>query len=186
MVSGVRRPDHVFYGLGPNSLQSDESRYGEDLVDGHVTLGVPMGRFLRLDGGLGLKSVSIYHGHYDSDPSVEVAAAAHTFALPYGFGRGYTEEYNQLRLSLDSRLHAPGGSGARVELEGEQGSDVKFTPRVRGGFLEVRPRRPVSSTTWETTGASSSSSGRRSLRTRSGARPSPSPGKLVAPSAGTA
>jgi hypothetical protein len=128
MVSGVRRPDHVFYGLGPNSLQSDESRYGEDLVDGHVTLGVPMGRFLRLDGGLGLKSVSIYHGHYDSDPSVEVAAAAHTFALPYGFGRGYTEEYNQLRLSLDSRLHAPGGSGARVELEGEQGSDVKFTP----------------------------------------------------------
>ncbi len=128
MVSGVRRPDKVFYGTGPSTLQSNEARYGEDLVDGHATLAVPITRAVRVDAGIGLKSVSIYHGHFDGDPSVEQAAAAGTFALPYGFGRGYTEEYNQLRVSLDSRSHAPGGSGVRLELEGEQGSDVKRTP----------------------------------------------------------
>jgi hypothetical protein len=128
MLSGVRRPDHVFYGIGPNSLQSNESRYGEDLVDGHASLGMPLGRAVRVDVGAGVRSVSIYHGHYDSDPSVEEAAAAGTFPLPYGFFRGYSEEYNDLRLSLDSRSHAPGGSGVRLELEGEQGSDVKSTP----------------------------------------------------------
>jgi len=72
--------------------------------------------------------VSLYHGHYGSDPSVEQAAAAGVFPLPAGFGRGYSAEYNQLRVSLDSRAHRPGGSGARLELEGEQGSDLKNGP----------------------------------------------------------
>ena len=127
-ATGVRRPDKVFYGEGPSSLQSSESRYGQDLLDTHATLGIPIGRALRVDAGIGAKSVSIHHGHYDGDPSVEQSAAAGLFPLPYGFGRGYSEEYNQLRLSLDSRPNPPGGSGVRVELEGEQGSDVKYAP----------------------------------------------------------
>ena len=127
MVEGVRRPDHAFFGTGPRSLESDLSRYGEDLIDGHAALEMPLGRPARVEAGMGLRSVSLYAGHYGDDPSVEQSAAAGVFPLPYGFS-GYTAEYNRLRLSLDSRAHAPGGSGARLELEGEQGNNVRQSP----------------------------------------------------------
>ena len=128
MLEGVRRPDHAYFGEGPSTLQSNLSRYGEDIVNGHVALAVPLGRVVRVEAGGGLKSVSIYHGHFRDDPSVEESAVAGVFPLPYGFGRGYSEEYNKLKVSLDSRAHPPGGSGVRLELEGEQGNDVKSAP----------------------------------------------------------
>jgi hypothetical protein len=128
MLEGVKRPDHVYFGQGPSTLQANESRYGEDILNGHVMLSVPLTRALRVEAGAGMKSVSIYHGHFHGDPSVEQSAAAGIFALPYGFGRGYSEEYNKLNVSLDSRAHPPGGSGVRLELDGEQGNDVKSTP----------------------------------------------------------
>jgi hypothetical protein len=124
-ASGVRRPDHTFYGTGARSLQSDQSRYGEDRLDAGATIAVPAASALHLEAGAGLRSVSFYHGRFEHDPSVEQAAAAGTFALPDGFDRGYTAEYNLLRASLDSRPHPPQGSGARLEIEGEQGSDVR-------------------------------------------------------------
>ncbi|HEY2517218.1 MAG TPA: hypothetical protein VGI39_40375 [Polyangiaceae bacterium] len=126
--TGVRRPDKVFYGLGARSLESSQSRYGQDLLDARALLGLPMGHAARIDAGVGMRSVSIYHGHFGDDKSVEEQAAAGVYALPYGFGRGYTAEYNQLRLTLDSRPHPPGGSGVRLELDGLQGSDVRRDP----------------------------------------------------------
>jgi hypothetical protein len=127
-LTGVRRPDYTFFGTGPRALESSRSRYGEDRLDARATLGMPIAPGVRIDAGIGVKSVAISHGHFGADPSIEQAAAAGTFALPYGFGRTVVPEYNQLRLTLDSRAKPPGGSGVRVEFEGEQGSDTKSLP----------------------------------------------------------
>ncbi len=143
--TGVRRPDRVFYGIGPSSLQSSESRYGQGLVEGRVTLGVPVGTFFRVDAGVGLRSADIYHGHYGGDQSVEQAAAAGVFPLPYGFGRGYTAEYDRLLVSIDSRRHPLRDSGVRLEVDGEQGNDLRRTPEsgwirygaTAGGFYDL-------------------------------------------------
>jgi hypothetical protein len=144
--SAIRRPDYTFYGIGPSTLESNRSRYGKDLIDGGALVDFALWRASRLSAGLGLRSVSLYHGRYGEDPSVEQAAAANVFPLPFGFGRGYTSEYNRLRFALDTRT--PGvapGTGLRVELEGEQGSDVKRSPgsgwlrysATAGGFLDL-------------------------------------------------
>jgi hypothetical protein len=128
-VSGIRRPDQAFYGIGPSSLQSNQSRFGEDAVDGRATLVVPVWRASRLETGIGMRTVSLYHGHYSHDPSVEARAAAGAFPVPYGFDRGYTDEYHHILAVLDTRqaLRA-GGSGVRVEISAEQGSDLRRSP----------------------------------------------------------
>jgi hypothetical protein len=127
-VTGVRRPDHVFYGIGPSTLDSSRSRFGEDILEASAMIEVPFWRSSRVKAGVGARAVNLYNGHYASDPSLEQRAASRAFAVPDGFNRGYTEEYNYVRMSLDTRKDVETGSGARVELEAEQGSDVRRSP----------------------------------------------------------
>jgi hypothetical protein len=131
---GIRRPDRVFYGIGPHSLERSQSRFGQGMLQGSATFDVPLGRSSRIKAGLGVRAVDLYHGHYGRDPSVEVAAAKGVFPLPTGFGSGYTEEYNHVLAALDTRRERPAeGSGFRVEAEAEQGSDIRHAPG--GGWV---------------------------------------------------
>lgn len=124
-VAASRRPDLTFYGLGPNTLDGYQSRYSRDLIDGRALIDLALAGSNRLLAGVGMRSVALYHGFYGSDPSVEQSAAAGFFALPDGFGHGYTAEYNRLRLTLDSRpKDRAAGTGVRLELEAEQGTGV--------------------------------------------------------------
>ncbi len=133
-ASAIRRPDHVFYGLGPRTLESAESRYGEDKLEASATFGLPLWRTSRVDAGIGVRSASLYNGHYGGDPSIEVQAARGVFSLPVGFGRGYTAEYNHVLAALDTRRPRPApGSGVRLEAEAEQGNDVRRRPA--GGWI---------------------------------------------------
>jgi hypothetical protein len=127
-VTGVRRPDHAFYGLGPNTLNSSRSRFGEDLIEGYAMLEVPFWRSSRVKAAAGVRAVNLYPGHYASDPSLDERAASGAFPVPDGFNRGYTEEYNYVLAALDTRKDVAIGSGARVELEAEQGTDVRRSP----------------------------------------------------------
>jgi hypothetical protein len=145
-LSAVRRPDHVFYGIGPSTPQSSQSRYGEDLINAGALLDLPFWRASRVQTGLGVRSASLYHGHYGSDPSLEQQASAGVFPLPPGFADGYTAEYNYVLAAVDSRRPRPApGSGIRVEFAAEQGSDFRQSPGsgwVRyaagaGGFLDL-------------------------------------------------
>ena len=151
-VQASRRPDLTFYGLGPNTLERNISRYGRDLIDGRAMADLSLWGSNRLLAGMGIRSEELYHGHYGSDPSVEQSAAARVFVLPDGFGHGYTAEYNRLRLTLDSRPRDQSpGSGIRLELEGEQGSDVSSSPASGwlryaaslGGFYDLNERGRV-------------------------------------------
>jgi surface antigen Omp85-like protein len=134
-LSASRRPDLTFYGLGPNTLEAYQSRYGRDLIDGRALVDLALVGSSRLLAGVGIRSVDLYHGFYGSDPSVEQSAAAGLFTLPDGFGHGYTAEFNRLRLTLDSRPkdQAP-GTGVRFELEAEQGNGL----RASGGPTWLR------------------------------------------------
>ena len=126
---GVRRPDKVFYGVGPRTLESSQSRFGEDKLQGSATFDFRLWRSSRIETGVGIRSASFYPGHFGNDPSVEFSAARGVFPLPDGFLRGYTEEYNQLLAALDTRRERPAdGSGVRIEFEAEQGSDVRQSP----------------------------------------------------------
>jgi hypothetical protein len=128
-VSGVRRPDNVFYGLGPSTVQSSQSRYTEDLVDAGASLEWRPWRSSRVRAGAGFRSVDLYHGHFGGDPSLEQEAAAGAFPLPYGFERGYSAEYNRVVFALDTRgSTSQPASGVRLELQCEQGSDLRRSP----------------------------------------------------------
>jgi hypothetical protein len=125
-LTALHRPDRAFFGDGPRSLQSNLSRYGEDLVDGGAVVDIRLWRASQVQAAVGIRSASFYRGHYGGDPSIEQQVASGAFPLPDGFDRGYTAEYNRVLLALDSRQKRPApGSGARIELDAEQGNDVR-------------------------------------------------------------
>jgi len=155
--TAMRRPDYVFYGIGPNTLESNQSRYGEDLINGRARVEFSLWRSSRLTAGVGFRSVNLYHGRFDGDPSVEQAVAAGVFpSAPYGLDRGYTGEYNDLRLALDTRRpDVSPGTGVRVEFDAEEGSDIRRSPGSgwlrygvsAGGFLDLNDHGRVVSLT---------------------------------------
>ncbi|WP_394833269.1 BamA/TamA family outer membrane protein [Pendulispora rubella] len=151
-AGGIRRPDHAFFGIGARSLQGDRSRYGRDQVDVNAMVDLHLWRASRLEAGMGLKTVEIYNGHFGGDPNIDQGAAQGRFAIPYGFDRGYTAEYNTLTAALDTRQPRPApGSGIRIELTALQGNDVRRSPGsgwvkyggTVGGFYDLNDRGRV-------------------------------------------
>ena len=106
-----------------------------------------MWRASRIDAGVGVRSVDASgDGHYGGDPGILENVAAGVFPLPDGFARGYTAEYNDVLVALDSRRPYPAeGSGVRLEAQAEQGSDVRQSPG--SGWLHYRARAPAASGT---------------------------------------
>jgi hypothetical protein len=128
-LSGVHRPDRVFYGLGPQSLQSSQSRFTEAVADESVMLDWKYFRESHVKLTTGVRSESLGPGSYGSDPSLGQEASTGAFAVPYGYGGRYTAQYNRVLASLDSRRPWPApGSGARIEVQAEQGSDLISSP----------------------------------------------------------
>jgi len=155
-LAALHRPDRAYFGPGPQSLQSDLSRYGEDLIDGGAALDFRLWRDSHVQTALGVRSASFYQARYGSDHSIEQEVAAGAFPLPDGFARGYTAEYNRVLLAADSRQPRPApGSGVRVELLTEQGNDVRQAPGsgwiryggTAGGFYDLSDHGRVISLT---------------------------------------
>jgi hypothetical protein len=128
-ATAIRRPDKVFYGLGSSSLEGSESRFGEQRVDGGGAYEWRFWRSSRIQTAVGVRDVTAYDGRYGTDPSLTQEAATGAFPVPTGFGGEYTAEYNRVEAAVDSRVPAGRlGSGARVELTGEQASDLRNSP----------------------------------------------------------
>lgn len=127
--TGVRRPDLLFAGIGPRSLDADIGRYGADKFDAGVLAEFGLGSLNRLALGGGVRAMSFRDGDYDHDATIEERADAGVYALPPGYDHGYTAFYNSLRVALDSRRKRPApGSGVRLETGVEQGSDLRASP----------------------------------------------------------
>jgi hypothetical protein len=152
---GVHRPDYVYYGEGPSTLQSSQSRYGQDKIDGQVKARFPFWRSSLVETDAGVRSVTFYNGNFGGDPTLLHQVGAGVFPLPAGYFSGYTAEYNGLRGAVDSRRPYPeSGSGVRVEARVEQGNAVGRVPSsgwlkyqgAAGGYLDITHRRVVSLT----------------------------------------
>ncbi len=128
-VVGMHRPDQTFYGLGPSTLQSFQSRFAENLFDASATFEQHMWRSSMVAGGVGVRKVETYDGHYGDDPDVSHEAATGHIAKPYGFDREYVAPYSTLSIKLDThRPDVRNGSGFAFEGFAEQGTDVHISP----------------------------------------------------------
>lgn len=152
MATGIRRPDHAFYGLGPRTLESDLSRYSSDQLELAAQGDVHIWRQTRLTTTMGFRSVSFAPGSYGEDPTVEEQVGRNVFRTPPGFDRGYSIEYNQMMFAFDNRLPRPAhGDGVRFEVDGFQGNDVRQSPgssfvrygATLGGFWDVNGHNRV-------------------------------------------
>ena len=157
-VLGVERPDHAFFGIGPDATQNHISRYGEKQLEASASFLFPLWRSSRVETALGVRSADFERGYFGKDPSIEARAATGAFALPDGFAQGYTAQRSRVLLALDSRRKSPAdGSGFRVETEAEQGTDIRRSPGASwlrysgtvGGFLDLNGRNRVVSLSLE-------------------------------------
>ncbi len=152
-VDGTHRPDNVFHGLGPSSLQDERTRFGIDRVQAHPVFEMQWWRGSRILTETGIKSVDFREDRCCHDPSLSLALREGRFggAAPPGYERGYTSVYQRGEVTLDTREERPAAqSGVRVEIEVEHGSNVRRTNDswlryggTIGGLLDVKNNRTV-------------------------------------------
>ncbi len=143
--TATRRPDFAFYGVGPDTRESELRRYSAATVDAHFEALFSFAGSSALATSLGYRGAAFGHSDYEDEPSVD--AALDTGALPplAGFREGYRAAFAGARLTLDSRGRASSEDGVRSELTVEQGADAKNAPAsgwlryggTLGGFWDV-------------------------------------------------
>jgi hypothetical protein len=117
-VSALARPDHPFYGIGPRSLQSSESRYGATQVDVADTIDLHAGQHVLLHALVGGRAVDFYDGdRIGGDPTIAQSIANGVFNAPPGYLHDYTFFASGLRVAFDSR-GKDSASGVRLDLGG--------------------------------------------------------------------
>jgi hypothetical protein len=148
----VHRPDYVFHGLGPRSLESSRGRYGTFATDIGPQYELHLGPAVRYQAAVGVKAVRFRDGSFGSDPGILQQLAAGVYPRPPGFTDGYSAGYERMDLAIDSRKARPAPqSGARVTSHVEHGTDLHASPArswVRyggalGGFWDVNDHQRV-------------------------------------------
>jgi hypothetical protein len=126
---GRRRPDLVFFGIGPNSLQEDRSRYGASQLEGGFDAEVTGARVVQLKLNLGVRRVHFHESDFNDQIDITEAAAEGRYPLPPGYDTGYTVLYNRLLLTIDSRRDSTlQDTGVLADLSVEQSSDIAAKP----------------------------------------------------------
>jgi len=151
-VAGLKRPDQPFYGIGPSSLNSNQSRYTITRFDMNAMMQLRGARSSVVEAAVGLRKADMTPGDYLPDPSLEAQAATGAFPVPFGFNRGYLGPYARVLGKLDTRPRgATRGSGVRLEAQVEEGTDLEHDPSsswvrygaVATGFLDLNDRGRV-------------------------------------------
>jgi hypothetical protein len=131
---GERRTDWLFYGLGPRSHEDDETRFQQTEIGAEAIFEASVWRASSVVWWVGVRSMDFEDEACCDEPSI-----LQEHAPPPGW-QGYTGVYQAMELSLDTRLERPApGSGIRLEIEGEQGFDLRDPTETRwiryGGTL---------------------------------------------------
>ena len=149
----TKRPDLAFYGLGPDTPESDLTRYAAKTAYAHFQTRVTFGGRNALETSVGYRGASFGHSDYDvqergkSDyqPSIEEAVAAGKLADPPGFRDGYRAPFAGVRLVLDSRGNTRAKNGLRLDTSVEESVDLANAPSsgwlryggTLGGFIDL-------------------------------------------------
>ena len=153
----VRRPDYAYYGEGPRTLRSAESRFLASTIDVALSFDLRVAPAVVYHANAGIRDTSMQDSTYGGDASVDDRVRAGEFALPTDFHSGYTDAYQKMELVFDSRLKRPASqTGVRVAGHVEHGTDVRSTPAsswisyggTAAGFLDVWHHRVLGLALW--------------------------------------
>ena len=116
----TRRSDLLFFGEGPESLDSNESRYESTRLEVAPALAKKFYNSSVLYTRIGLRTVSYGDGTCCGDPSVAERVQQGAYPPPEGFGESRAVGFQRIDLAIDSRKDRPApGSGYRFEAHVE-------------------------------------------------------------------
>jgi len=149
----AKRPDFAFYGIGPDTPESNLVRYSGRTAYAHFQTTLVFSDRNLLQTTFGYRGASFGHSDYDIDdrgranyePSLDDAVKAGKLPEPPGFRDGYRVGFANARLVLDSRGKSPMKDGVRLDVSAEENCDFANAPTsgwVRyggtlGGFLDL-------------------------------------------------
>jgi hypothetical protein len=115
------RPDRAFYGIGPDTFDSDLHRYGFFTGGGSVGFDWHIIPGIRVDTTVALHKSEFTEPRCCDDPPVSSLAV-----LPNGFPQGYTSFTQSIEAVFDSRPPRPAGqTGLRLRLAGDHTRDLR-------------------------------------------------------------
>ena len=116
-AEGWIRPDWAFFGVGPESLENNRSRYLARTIEGGASFFGGLDAPGAIDFYSSVKVIRFDEDTCCSDPTVHEKLSQGAFEAPAYFDTGYTAQRLGLKLALDSRRPRPNaGSGARADL----------------------------------------------------------------------
>ena len=147
-VSGLRRPDYAYYGIGMDA-EGPRYRYGSDRLEGRFSVDKHWWRRSSIHAGTTVRQVDFHRGSFRDDPVLD-DAIAQGLPPPPGYAEGYVMAKGDVSISLDSRRPRPeSGTGARVEVRGAHSGDLRGLGSwvsyggLAGVFLDVSGRSRV-------------------------------------------
>ncbi len=132
----TKRPDYTFYGIGPDTRESNLVRYAGTTAYTHYQTHLEFGGTNVLETTVGYRGATFSGTDYDRDdrdkpgyePSLDEAVAAGKLAEPPGFRDGYRAAFGGVRLVLDSRGKSRARNGTRLDVSAEQNVDLANAP----------------------------------------------------------
>lgn len=154
----IRRPDALFAGIGPRSLERDISRFGFTRVGFSPFLEINLGGMSSFRASVGIRSVTFRNDDACcGDPEIREVVARGAYPYPPGFD-GYTALHQGLELALDSRKKPTGKymehastTGVRASFDVEHAGDLRYAGARQwiryggqlGGFVDVGGNRTL-------------------------------------------
>ncbi len=121
----TRRPDGLFAGLGPRSLESHVARFGFRRMAASTSLDVRFWRSSLFRAAIGVRSMDFRDDRQCcGDLTIRERVDRGELAIPPGFD-GYTAVHQSLELALDNRRVDGSLTGFRVSIQGEHAADVR-------------------------------------------------------------
>lgn len=124
-ASFVRRPDYLFFGIGPESREREGARFGMETLEVHAGIDERLWRSSALRLHAGMRRIAFHRGHLGGDPVLDDAIAADTTNAPPGYDESHTLAQETTSLVIDSRpASGPLGSGMRLEATATLAADM--------------------------------------------------------------
>jgi hypothetical protein len=144
-ATATHRPDYAFYGIGPDTRESQLVRYQADTVDARAESRVTFAGGSLVETAAGYRGASFGHSDFAPGRSLDDRIAQGRLNEPPGFKDGYRAPFAHSRLVLDSRGASASATGARLELSADEGADLKNGPTsgwlryggTLGGFVDL-------------------------------------------------
>jgi Omp85 superfamily domain len=151
-IKGVysRRPDWAFWGLGPESDDSDKARYTARHVEGLLSYEGDFWRSSHLSLRTGVRDVDFQDEACCGNASIGERVAAGSYPLPELFSDGYLIGHAGLEATIDTRprrFHfegaasdyvSPSGTGVKLDLRGTLATGLRRST-LNDGRGEARP-----------------------------------------------